>query len=236
MTQERKVAIVTGASQGMGKGIVDALLARKYRVVGTSRSLKPSDHPNYVTVAGDIGDPATAKKVVRVALDHFGRIDSLVNNAGIFVAGDMTQTTEEQYRSVLRTNLDGFFHVTQHAVRAMRQNGGGHIVQITATLAEYALSNVPTVLASITKGGLNAATRGLAIELAKDNIRVNAVAPGMIWTPLHEPGTKDALAGFAPLNRVGEIDDIVKAVLYLEDASFVTGEILHVDGGMSAGH
>jgi NAD(P)-dependent dehydrogenase (short-subunit alcohol dehydrogenase family) len=236
MSVDNKVAVVTGASRGMGEGIVNALLARNYRVVGTSRSIETSSHPHYVTIPGDIGDPAVGERVVAAALEHFGRLDSLINNAGAFVAGDIAGTTDAQYRQVLRTNLDGFFNVTRHAVNAMRRRGGGHIVQITATLAEHALANVPSVMASITKGGLNAATRGLAVELAKDKIRVNAVAPGMIWTPLHAAGTKEALAGFAPLNRVGEIEDVVKAILYLEDALFVTGDILHVDGGWIAGH
>ncbi|GAB2916534.1 SDR family oxidoreductase [Paraburkholderia jirisanensis] len=231
-----KVAVVTGASQGLGEGIVKALRNRGYRVVGTSRSIKPSDDPDYLTIAADIGDPATGKKVIDAALSRFGRVDTLINNAGIFVAGEFVKCTEQQYRNVLATNLDGFFFITQPAIEAMLEQGGGHVVQITTTLVEHANSAIPAVLASITKGGLTAATRGLAIEYARRNIRVNAVAPGLIKTPMHAPEAYQALAAFHPLNRMGEVDDIVQAILYLEDAAFVTGEILHVDGGQIAGH
>ena len=236
MSEVRKVAVVTGASQGLGAGIAKAFRDRGYRVVATSRSIQPSDDPDVVTVAGDIGDPATGRKVIETALEKFGRIDTLVNNAGIFVASPFTDYSGDQYRAVLSTNLNGFFHITQHAIAAMEKQGSGHVVQITTTLADQANSNVPSVLASLTKGGLNAATRSLAIEYATRGIRVNAVSPGVIRTPMHAPETHATLATLHPVNRLGEVEDIVQAVLYLEDAGFVTGEILHVDGGQSAGH
>ena len=189
-----------------------------------------------MTVAGDIGDPATGKAVIEAAIAKFGRVDTLVNNAGIFIASAFTDYTEEQYRQKLRTNLDGFFFITQNAIPVMLQQGSGHIVQITTTLVEYANSNIPSVIASITKGGLAAATRSLAIEYAERGIRVNAIAPGIIKTPMHAPETHETLAGFHPMKRMGEVSDIVQAILYLEDAGFVTGETMHVDGGQIAGH
>ncbi|MEJ5976283.1 SDR family oxidoreductase [Novosphingobium sp. PS1R-30] len=236
MTTDRKVAIVTGASQGLGAGIVEGFRARGYRVVATSRSIAPSQDPDLLTVAGDIGDPATGRKVVEAALAAFGRVDTLINNAGVFVASPFTDYTEAQYRTKLSTNLDGFFFITQQAIAAMEKQGSGHVVQITTTLAEKADARVPSVIAALTKGGLNAATRSLAIEYATRGIRVNAVSPGVIKTPMHVPETHEALAALHPMGRLGEVDDIVRAVLYLEDAPFVTGEILHVDGGQSAGH
>lgn len=236
MSEHRKVAVVTGASQGLGAGIVKAFRQRGYRVVATSRSIQPSDDPDLLTVAGDIGDPATGQKVVDAALAAFGRIDTPVNNAGIFTASPFTDYSAEQYRANLSTNLDGFFFITQAAIAAMEKQGSGHVVQITTTLAEQANAQVPSVLASLTKGGLNAATRSLAIEYAARGIHVNAVSPGIIKTPMHAPEAHQALAALHPVNRLGEVADITQAVLYLEDAGFVTGEILHVDGGQSAGH
>jgi len=236
MSNEAKVAVVTGASQGLGAGIVKAYRDRGYRVVATSRTIQPSTDPDLLTVAGDIGDPATGKKVIEAALARFGRVDTLVNNAGIFTASPFTDFSEEQYRQNLRTNLDGFFFVTQPAIEAMLRQGGGHVVQITTTLVEQANAQVPSVLASLTKGGLAAATRALAVEYATRGIRVNAVSPGIIRTPMHAPETHDFLAALHPVKRLGEIEDIAQAVLYLEDAKFVTGEILHVDGGQVAGH
>ena len=236
MTDSRRVAVVTGASQGIGAGLVEAFLKRGDRVIATSRSIGESKNPNLITVAGDIGDPATGERVVEEALAKFGRVDTLVNNAGIFIPNAFTEYTAEQYAQVLSTNLNGFFYISQHAIEAMEKQGSGHVVQISTSLIDQANSNVPSVLASLTKGGLNAATKSLAIEYATRGVRVNAVALGTIKTPMHAPETHEFLAGLHPVGRMGEISDIVDAVLYLDGAKFVTGEILHVDGGQSAGH
>jgi NAD(P)-dependent dehydrogenase (short-subunit alcohol dehydrogenase family) len=236
MSNAKKVAVITGASQGIGDALVKAYLDRNYRVVATSRSIRPSTDPDVLTIAGDIGDPATGPHVIAEALERFGRVDTLVNNAGIFVASPFTQYTAEQYAQVVSTNLNGFFYITQAAVEAMEKQGGGHIVSITTTLVEHALGQVPSVLASLTKGGIAAATRSLAIEYAARGIRVNAVSPGVIKTPMHAPETHEFLAALHPVGRMGEICDIVGAILYLEGAGFVTGETIHVDGGQAAGH
>ena len=236
MSVERKVAVITGASQGIGAALVKAYRQRDYRVVPIARSINPSMDPDIFAVAGDIADWKTAERAIGEAIERFGRVDTLVNNAGIFIAKSFTQYTAADYAAMLGVNLAGFFRITQLAVAEMEKRGGGHIVQITTTLAEHALSDVPAVLASLTKGGLNAATKSLAIEYAKRGIRVNAVAPGIIKTPMHAPETNEALGRLHPMGRMGEIADIVGAILYLEDAPFVTGEILHVDGGQSAGH
>jgi NAD(P)-dependent dehydrogenase (short-subunit alcohol dehydrogenase family) len=172
---------------------------------------------------------------VAQALDRFGRIDTLVNNAGIFIAKPFTDYTDQDYASILAINLNGFFYITRRVAKEMVKQGSGHIVQMTTSLVDHASSSVPSVLASLTKGGLNAATKSLAIEYAAKGIRVNAVSPGVIKTPMHNPATHDLLAKLHPLGRMGEVKDIVDAVLYLETAGFVTGEILHVDGGQSAG-
>jgi NAD(P)-dependent dehydrogenase (short-subunit alcohol dehydrogenase family) len=236
MSDIRKVAIVTGASQGLGEGIVHAYRERGWRVVATSRSIQPSDGADLLAVAGDIGDPSTAGRVVAQAIARFGRVDTLVNNAGIFIASPFTDYTEAQYRRKLHTNLDGFFFMTQAVIPEMLKLGGGHIVQITTTLVDQARSAVPSVVASLTKGGLAAATRSLAIEYASRGIRANAVSPGIVKTPMHKAEAYGTLAGLHPMGRMGEISDIAQAVMYLEDATFVTGETLHVDGGQIAGH
>ena len=236
MGTEQKVAIITGASQGFGAALVKAYRDRNYRVIATSRSIKPSTDADLLTVAGDIADPATAERIVQEGLARFGRIDTLVNNAGIFIAKPFTDTTDDDYASIVAINLGGFFRLTRRVAAEMLKQGSGHIVQITTSLVDHANSSVPSVLASLTKGGLNAATKSLAIEYAKKGIRVNAVAPGVMKTPMHAPETHDFLAKLHPVGRMGEIRDIVDAILYLESAAFVTGEILHVDGGQSAGH
>jgi NAD(P)-dependent dehydrogenase (short-subunit alcohol dehydrogenase family) len=236
MGTEQKVAIVTGASQGIGAGLVKAFRDRNYRVVANSRSIHPANDDDILTIAGDIADPAVARRLVSEGLERFGRIDTLVNNAGIFVASPFTKYTEEQFAAMIATNLAGFFYVTQQAVEAMEKQGRGHIVNISTSLVNHANSNVPSVLASLTKGGIDSATKSLAIEYAKRGIRVNAVSPGIIKTPMHDAATHDFLGKLHPMGRMGDIADIVGAVLYLESAGFVTGEILHVDGGQSAGH
>jgi len=169
-------------------------------------------------------------------VDRFGRIDTLVNNAGIFTAKPFTAFTPEDWAANIGTNLASFFHISQLALKRMEAQGSGHIVQITTSLVDQPINGVPSVLASLTKGGLNAATKSLAIEYASRGIRVNAVAPGIVKTPMHPPQTHAALSGLHPLGRMGEMEEIVDAVLFLDKAAFVTGEILHVDGGQAAGH
>jgi NAD(P)-dependent dehydrogenase (short-subunit alcohol dehydrogenase family) len=236
MGAEQKVVVITGASQGFGEALVKAYRDRNYRVVANSRSIKPSSDPDVLTVAGDVADPKTADRIVQEALARFGRIDTLINNAGIFIAKPFIDYTEEDYASILAINLGGFFRLTKRVAAEMLKQGSGHIVQITTSLIDHANSNVPSVLASLTKGGLSAATKSLAIEYAKKGIRVNAFAPGIIKTPMHAPETHEFLANLHPVGRMGEVRDIVDAILFLESAAFVTGETVHVDGGQSAGH
>ena len=237
MSTERRVAVITGASQGIGAGLVRGFLDRGYRVVANSRSITPDASADILAVAGDITDPAVADRVVGGAVAQFGRVDSLVNNAGVFVPRPFTEYTEDDFDRVVGMNLGGFFHVTQRAIRQMlAQGGGGHVVNLTTTLVGRPVKGVPSALASLTKGGLDAVTRSLAIEYADKGIRVNAVAPGIIKTPMHPPEAHAALAGLHPLGRMGEVQEVVEAVLYLESAAFVTGETVHVDGGAHAGH
>jgi NAD(P)-dependent dehydrogenase (short-subunit alcohol dehydrogenase family) len=236
MGTEQKVVVITGASQGFGAGLVKAYRDRDYRVIANSRSIKPGKDSDVLTIAGDVADPKTADRIVEEGLARFGRIDTLINNAGIFIAKPLVDYTEDDYASVVAVNLGGFFRVTRRVAAEMLKQGSGHIVQITTSLVDHANSNVPSVLASLTKGGLSAATKSLAIEYANKGIRVNAVAPGVIKTPMHAPETHGFLAGLHPVGRMGEVRDIVDAILFLEDAAFITGETIHVDGGQSAGH
>ncbi|MBI4779701.1 MAG: SDR family oxidoreductase [Oscillatoriophycideae cyanobacterium NC_groundwater_1537_Pr4_S-0.65um_50_18] len=236
MSIEQKVAVVTGASQGIGAALVKAYRDRQYRVIAISRSIQPSDDDGIVAVSGDIADRKTAERAIIEGVTRFGRIDTLINNAGIFIAKPFTQYTQADYEAYLGTNIAGFFHMTQLAIAEMEKQGSGHIVQISTSLVDNPVAGVPSVLASLTKGGLNSATRSLAIEYAKQGIRVNAIALGNIKTPMHPAETHAQLAAMHPNGRMGEISDIVDAILYLESANFVTGEILHVDGGQSAGH
>jgi NAD(P)-dependent dehydrogenase (short-subunit alcohol dehydrogenase family) len=233
---EQKVAVITGGSQGIGAALVKAYRDRNYRVVAIARSIKPSHDDEVLAVPGDIADRKTAERAISEGMARFGPIDTLVNNAGIFIAKPFVQYTQADFEAMLGVNIAGFFHITQLAIAEMEKQGSGHIVQITTSLADHAIAGVPSVLASLTKGGLNAATKSLAIEYAKRGIRVNAVAPGVIKSPMHPVETHAQLGALHPVGRMGEISDIVDAILFLESASFVTGEILHVDGGQSAGH
>lgn len=236
MSSQRKVAVITGASQGIGAALVKAYRAAGYRIVASSRSIAASTDPDLITVAGDIADPATAERIFSEGVERFGRIDTLINNAGIFMAKPFTEFSQQDWLLNINTNLAGFFHVSQRAIEQMVRQGSGHVVQITTSLVDQPINGVPSVLASLTKGGLNAATRSLAIEYASRGVRVNAVSPGVIKTPMHPEANHSMLAALHPVGRMGEIDDIVNAVLFLEQAPFITGEILHVDGGQSAGH
>ncbi|WP_224367808.1 SDR family NAD(P)-dependent oxidoreductase [Hyalangium versicolor] len=238
MSSEQKVAIVTGASQGIGAGLVKGFRSRGYRVVANSRSIQPSvtgGDPNILTVEGDVGDPRTADRIINAAVERFGRVDTLVNNAGIFIPKPFVEYTEADFTAMLSVNLAGFFYVSRRAALEMLRRGTGHIVNITTSLVVQPMAGVPAALASLTKGGLDAVTRSLAIEYAEKGVRVNAVSPGIIKTPMHPEKTHAALAGLQPMRRLGEVEEIVDAVLYLDTAAFVTGEILHVDGGAHAG-
>ncbi|MHC8494555.1 SDR family NAD(P)-dependent oxidoreductase [Thalassospira sp. SM2505] len=235
MTTQKKTVIITGASQGMGAALVQAYRDRNYNVVATSRSIKPGNEIDVATVAGDISNPATAEQVVREGLERFGRIDTLVNNAGVFLAKPFIEMTQEDYDHNLGVNVAGFFNITRLAAAEMFKQGSGHIVSITTSLVDQPIAGMPSALASLTKGGLNAVTKSLAIEFAQNGIRVNAVSPGIIKTPMHPEESHEFLSKLHPVGRMGNISDITDAVLYLENANFVTGEILHVDGGQAAG-
>jgi NAD(P)-dependent dehydrogenase (short-subunit alcohol dehydrogenase family) len=235
-SKPQKVAIVTGASRGIGAGLTKAFARAGYAVVATSRSIRASTEPDVIAVPGDIAEAETAQRVAEQALDRFGRIDTLINNAGLFIGKPFTDYTANDYAAMTGVNLAGFFHITQRAVRQMVDQGGGHIVNVTTSLVEHARSASPSALASLTKGGLDAVTRSLAIEYASRGVRVNAVSLGVIKTPMHDPASYDGLAAVHPLGRAGEISDVVDGVLYLERAAFVTGETLHIDGGQAAGH
>jgi NAD(P)-dependent dehydrogenase (short-subunit alcohol dehydrogenase family) len=226
-----KVAVITGASQGIGASLVAGYRGRGWAVAATARTIKPSEDPEVLTVVGDIADPATAGRVIGAALDRFGRIDTLVNNAGVFISKPFTDYTAADYAKVVDVNLTGFFWLTQRAIAEMAVRYGGHVVNVSATLAEVADSGTPAVLAALAKGGLAAATRSLAIEYAAYGIRVNAVSPGIIATPAHPADSYEDLGGrLPPLGRAGQVSDVVDAVLYLESSPYITGEILHIDG------
>lgn len=237
MTTTPRVAVITGASQGIGAALVTGYRKLGYAVVANSRTIADSDDPMVLSVAGDVAEPGVGQRIVDAAVARFGRIDTVVNNAGIFVAKPFTDYTDDEYDAITGVNLRGFFDVSRAAVsRMLAQGDGGHLVTISTTLVEHAYSSVPSALASLTKGGLNAATRALAVEYATRGIRSNAVALGVIKTPMHEPSEYQTLSALHPMGRIGEVADVVEAVMYLENAPFVTGEILHVDGGQSAGH
>ena len=232
----RKVAVITGGSQGIGAGLVAGYRELGWAVVASARRMKPSDDPDLLAVEGDITEPGTADQIVDAALSRFGRVDTLVNNAGIFLSKPFTEYTAADYATVIGVNLTGFFYLTQQVITEMLKRGSGHVVNMSATVADVADSSSPSVLAALTKGGLAAATRSLAIEYASRGIRANAVAPGIIQTPLHPPEEYASLGPQIPVGRVGQVSDVVGGVLYLESAPYVTGVILHIDGGQIAGH
>lgn len=237
MSTTPRVAIVTGASQGIGEALVAGYRKLGYAVVANSRTISASNDPMILNVAGDIAEPGVGQRLVDAAVERFGRVDAVVNNAGIFIAKPFTDYTDEDYDAVTGVNSRGFFELTRAGIRAMAAQGdGGHVVTISTSLVDHANSQVPSALASLTKGGLNAATKALAVEYAARGIRANAVALGIVRTPMHAPETHEFLSALHPVGRMGDISDVVDAVLYLENATFVTGEILHVDGGQSAGH
>jgi NAD(P)-dependent dehydrogenase (short-subunit alcohol dehydrogenase family) len=232
-----KVVVITGASRGIGAGLVAAYRGRGWAVVATARTIKPSRDPDLLAVAGDIADPMTVGRITGAALDRFGRIDTLVNNAGVYLSKPFTDYTAADYTTVVGVNLAGFFWLTQAAIAEMASRYGGHVVNVMATLAEVADSSTPTVLAALTRGGLAAATRSLAIEYAAYGIRVNAVSPGIVATPVHPAESYEQLGGrLPPLGRVGQVSDVVDGVLFLESSPYITGETLHIDGGQAAGH
>lgn len=235
MSSPAPVVVITGASQGIGAALVSAYRARGHRVIANSRTIAESTDGDLVTVAGDVGEPVTAEAIITAALERFGRIDTLVNNAGIFIAKPFTDYTATDFASMIAVNLAGFFHVTQRAIEVMAEQGSGHVVSITTSLVDQPLAAVPSALASLTKGGIDAATRSLAIEYASRGIRVNAVSPGIIKTPMHPVETHAQLDALHPVGHMGEIADVVEAVLYLDTAGFITGETLHTDGGQHAG-
>jgi len=240
MSGPRKTAIVTGASQGIGAGIVKGFVEQGYNVVANSRKMTQSNEvaasDRVALVDGHIGEPATAARIVETALTRFESIDVLVNNAGIFFTKPFTDYTAEDFRSLVSTNLEGFLYITQLAIKQMlAQKTGGSIVTITAALARNPIRGVTAAVPMITKGGLTTITQHLAMEYAKDGIRVNAVAPGVVDTPLHKNDPKEALQSLNPMGIISSVNDIVDAVMYLTEAATVTGDILYVDGGAHFG-
>ena len=238
-TNNTKVAIITGASSGIGLGMAETLVKQGYQVVANSRNITKANtltaSENLVLVDGDIADQAVAARLVDTAIQKFGRVDLLVNNAGIFVPKPFTEYTPEDFNRVFSTNVVGFFYVTQSAIVQMRKQKAGHVVNITTTLADQPIVGVNAALTNLTKGGLQSVTKALAMEYAAEGIRVNAIAPGVIQTPMHAPETHEFLKGLHPIHRLGQIPEIVDALLYLDNAPFVTGQILYVDGGAHAG-
>jgi NAD(P)-dependent dehydrogenase (short-subunit alcohol dehydrogenase family) len=243
LTMETKVAIVTGASSGIGLAIARAFLGRGYAVVGNARTLsrlkKASEHLGapeaFVPVEGDIGRPEVAKRLFDVAIDRFGHVDVLVNNAGVFIAKPTADYGVDDVEKMIDTNLRGFVYPSQQAAKHMSQRGKGSILSITASLASAPQAAVPALLAVLIKGGIDHATRALALELAPRGVRVNAIAPGIIDTPMHTPGAHDFLSALSPMKRMGTVEQIADAALYLTDAEFSTGVVLPVDGGMGTG-
>jgi NAD(P)-dependent dehydrogenase (short-subunit alcohol dehydrogenase family) len=240
MANAPKTAIVTGGSQGIGAGLVKAFLDRGYNVVANSRNITRSGafeaSDRLVLVDGSIAEAATAEKIAEVAKSKFGSIDALVNNAGIYLSKPFTDYTLDDLRFLISVNIEGFLFISQLAIKQMlAQKTGGSIVNITTTLASHPIAGINCAVAMITKGGLEAVTRSLAMEYAKQGIRVNAVAPGIVDTPMHEDDQKDSLKTLQPMGQISEVKDIVDAIIYLTEARQVTGEVLHVDGGAHVG-
>jgi NAD(P)-dependent dehydrogenase (short-subunit alcohol dehydrogenase family) len=234
----QKVAIITGASRGTGAGLVAGYRERGWAVVANALNIEPSDDPDVLTVRGDVSDPAAADRIVTGALERFGRIDTLINNAGLFVSKPFTDYTAADYNLITGVNLAGFFWLAQRVIPDMLTRGRGHIVNLSAVVAERADSSQPSVLAALTKGGLAAATESLAVEYASRGIRVNAISPSVVRTPMHpaEAYKPEALGTqLPPIGRAAEVSDVVGGVLFLEASPFVTGEVLHIDGGLHAG-
>jgi NAD(P)-dependent dehydrogenase (short-subunit alcohol dehydrogenase family) len=233
----QKVAIITGGSQGIGAGLVAGYRRQGWAVVANARTITPSQDPEVAAVDGDVSEQATAERIVGAALGRFGRVDTLVNNAGVFVSKPFTDYTADDYAVMVGVNLTGFFWLTQRVIAEMLSQGGGHVVNISAAVADYQVASAPSVLTALTKGGLAAATRSLAVEYASRGIRVNAVSPGVIQTPVHPPESYADLGDqLPPMGRAGQISDIVDGILFLEASPYITGEILHIDGGQTAGH
>lgn len=239
MANTVKAAIITGASRGIGAGLVEAFLKRGYNVVANSRNITRANPfaiaENIALVDGDIGEPKTAAKIVDTAVSKFGRVDVLINNAGVFIPKPFTEYTTEDFDTLVSTTLAGFLYVTQFAVKQMLKQKSGSIINISTTLVDQPIAGVGAAVQIMLKGALNAVTRALAIEYAKEGIRVNTIAPGVINTPMHKPETHDFLKGLHPVGRIGEVKEIVDAALFLTDATFTSGETLHVDGGAHAG-
>jgi NAD(P)-dependent dehydrogenase (short-subunit alcohol dehydrogenase family) len=234
--KNQRVAITTGASQGIGAGLAKAYRELGYAVIANALSIEQSEDAGLVAIAGDVAEPETAKRIVGEALARFGRIDTLINNAGIYVGKPFTDYTLEDFNALIAVNLAGFFQMTQRTIEPMLEQGSGHVVNVSTALVEQPDSTRPAALSVLTKGGLVAATRSLAIEYASRGLRFNAVSLGVIKTPMNDASSYAGMGALHPLGRVGEVDDVVGGVLYLESASFVTGEILQIDGGQSAGH
>jgi NAD(P)-dependent dehydrogenase (short-subunit alcohol dehydrogenase family) len=231
-----KVAVITGACEGIGAGLVAGYRARGWAVVASGHTIKPSQDPEVLAADGDIADPASAGRVIGGALNRFGRIDTLINNAGVVISKPFTDYTAADYALVVGVNLTGFFWLTQRAIAEMAVRYGGHVVNVSAAVAEVTDSGTHAALAALTKGALAAATRSLAVEYAAYGIRVNALSPGIIQTPAHAESCEDLGSRFPPLSRVGQVSDVVDGVLFLESSPYITGEILHIGGGQIAGH
>jgi len=234
--KDQRVVVVTGGSQGIGAGVVAAYRRLGWAAVANALTIKPTEDSEVLAVEGDISDPATADRVIGAAIERFGRVDTLVNNAGLFISKPFTDYTADDYALMTGVNLTGFFAMTQRAIAQMLKQGRGHVVNVSATVAERASSTEPAVLPALTKGGMTSATRSLAIEYASRGIRVNAVSPSNIQTPMHTPEEYEALAAMVPLRRMGQISDVVDGILFLEASPYITGEIVHIDGGEIAGH